>query len=79
MIVIDGTNPSMEKHKKVCGLIGDVYVYNGIFIESLGSHKVLIPDSKATTIQQAYDERVAYEEQKELERQMQNRSLAEEM
>lgn len=62
MIIRNFTNMAIEKHKIKLGLKGDVYVYNGINIESLESHKQLYPDSTATTIEEAYAERVAFEE-----------------
>lgn len=64
MIYKDGTNASIEISKSELGLTGDVYVYDGDIrrrIASLESHRQLIPDSKATTIEEAYDERVEYE------------------
>lgn len=54
---------AIEKHKIKLGLKGDVYLYNGINIESLESHKRLYPESTAATIEEAYAERVEREEQ----------------
>lgn len=68
MIIRDKTDEIIERRKTRLGLSGDVYIWNGHFIESLGSHKVLIPDSTAQTIEEAYEERVAYEEEQERRR-----------
>lgn len=68
MIIRDKTDEIIERRKTRLGLSGDVYIWNGHFIESLDSHKVLIPDSTAQTIEEAYDERVAYEEEQERRR-----------
>lgn len=68
MIIRDKTDEIIERRKTHLGLSGDVYIWNGHFIESLDSHKVLIPDSTAQTIEEAYDERVAYEEEQERRR-----------
>ena len=74
MIIKDKTNPNIERHKQRLGLTGDVYIVNDLFIESLESHKVLIPTSTATTIEEAEQERIQYEQMKEEER----KQLAEE-
>lgn len=66
MIIRNNTDPKIEGYKRKMGLTGDVYMV-GHFIESLESHKRLIPHSTATTIEEAVEERVLYEE--ELERQ----------
>jgi hypothetical protein len=68
MIVRDKTNEIIERRKTRLGLSGDVYIFNSHFIESLESHKRLIPNSTAATIEEAYDERVAYEEEQERRR-----------
>lgn len=68
MIIRDKTDEIIERRKTRLGLSGDVYIWNGHFIESLDSHKVLIPNSTAQTIEEAYDERVAYEEERERRR-----------
>lgn len=68
MIIRDKTDEIIERRKTRLGLSGDVYIWNGHFIESLDSHKVLIPNSTAQTIEEAYDERVAYEEEQERRR-----------
>lgn len=68
MIIKNNTDERVERRKRRIGLSGDVYIWNGHFIESLDSHKVLIPDSTAQTIEEAYDERVAYEEEQERRR-----------
>lgn len=68
MIIRDKTDEIIERRKTRLGLSGDVYIWNGHFIESLDSHRVLIPDSTAQTIEEAYDERVAYEEEQERRR-----------
>jgi hypothetical protein len=65
MIIKNGTNQKIEKLKERLGLTGDVYVYNNHFIESLESHKKLIPNSKATDINEAFVERVQYEIEQE--------------
>lgn len=65
MIYKDGTNASIEISKAQLGLTGDVYVYDGEDlrrrIASLESHRQLIPDSTAQTIEEAYAERIEYE------------------
>lgn len=66
MIIKNNTNPKIEGYKRKMGLTGDVYMV-GHFIESQESHKRLIPNSTATTIEQAEEERILYED--ELERQ----------
>lgn len=66
MIIKNNTNPKIEGYKRKMGLTGDVYMV-GHFIESLESHKRLIPQSTAVTIEEAAEERILYEE--ELERQ----------
>ena len=68
MIVLDKTDSVMERRKQRLGLSGDVYIFGGHFIESLESHKRLVADSTAQTIEEAYDERVAYEEEQERRR-----------
>lgn len=65
MIVKNGTDAKVEQMKKRLNLTGDVYIFEGHFIESLESHKKLLPTSTATTIQEAYTERVAYEFEQE--------------
>lgn len=67
MIVKNGTDAAIEGRKKRLNLEGDVYIYEGHFIESLESHRRLIPDSTASTIEEAYDERVEYEAQRAAE------------
>ena len=62
MIVKNFTDAKIEKHKLRLGLRGDVYIWNDRFIESLESHKRLIPGSTAKSIEEAYIERVNYEE-----------------
>ena len=63
MIYKDKTNPDIERMKQQLNLTGDVYIYNEHFIESLESHKNLIHDSTALTIEQAYEERVQWEQE----------------
>ena len=70
MIIKDGTDRIIERRKAALNLSGDVYIYGGHFIESLESHRRLIPDSTATTIEEAYAERVEYEKRKEEEKQI---------
>lgn len=65
MIIKDGTNANIEKHKQKLGLTGDVYLVNDHFMESLESHRRLFPDSTATTIEDAMAERIAYEQEQE--------------
>lgn len=78
MIIKNGTNAKVEQQKKRLNLTGDVYVYEGHFMESLESHKKLLPNSTATTIQEAYTERVAYEFEQEKLRLEQQKEHAEE-
>lgn len=61
MIIKDNTNQDVERMKANLGLSGNVYLYNNHFMESLKSHKNLITSSTATTIEEAYAERVQYE------------------
>ena len=61
MIIKNGTDAAIEERKRRLNLEGDVYIYEGHFIESLESHRRLVPDSTASTIEEAYDERVEYE------------------
>lgn len=61
MVIKDKTDQSVERHKARLGLTGDVYIINNLLIESLASHKRLIPSSTATTIEEAEQERIAYE------------------
>ena len=61
MIFKNNTNADIERHKARLGLTGDVYLIKGVLIESLASHKRLIPESTATTIEEAEVERIAYE------------------
>ena len=68
MIIKNNTDEIIERRKSELGLSGDVYIYGGHFIESLESHKVLIPDSTAQTIEEALAEREAYEEERESQR-----------
>ena len=68
MIIKDKTNADIERHKEKLGLTGDVYLFKEHFIESLESHKKLVPNSTATTIQEAEQERIIYEAQQELKR-----------
>lgn len=65
MIVKNFSNMKIESHKIRLGLKGDVYIWNERFIESLPSHRRLFPHSTATTIEEAYAERVAYEAEQE--------------
>ena len=65
MIVKNFTDMKIEKHKIRLGLKGDVYIWNDRFIESLESHKKLIPGSTAKSIEEAYIERVNYENARE--------------
>lgn len=60
MIIPNGTDPNIKKHKQKLGLTGDVYLIDDHQLESLESHKRLFPDSQATNIQEAEVERLAY-------------------
>lgn len=64
MIIRNNTDPKIEGYKRKMGLTGDVYMV-GHFIESLESHKRLIPHSTATTIEEAETERETYEAEQE--------------
>lgn len=64
MIIRENTDPKVEAHKRKINLTGDVYMI-GNFMESLESHKVLIPDSTVETIEEAEQERIAYEAEQE--------------
>lgn len=66
MIFRDKTNPYIEKQKAIFGLSGDVYVVNHQ-MESLESHKKLIPNSKATTIDYTEKEYIQFIEQQAIE------------
>lgn len=68
MIYKDGTDEVIERRKARLGISGDVYVYNDHFIESLETHKKLIPTSTATTIEEALQEREEYEAELERKR-----------
>lgn len=61
MIVKNGTDAGIEERKAAFGLEGDVYIYEGHFIEDMAGHRRLIPESTASTIEEAYQERVEYE------------------
>ena len=64
MIIKENTDNKIERMKRNLNLTGDVYLYNEHFIESLESHKNLIENSTATTIEEAYQERVQWEEER---------------
>ena len=68
MIIKDKTNIDIERHKQRLGLKGDVYIINDRFIESLESHKNLIPNSVAKNIEEAEIERLIYEVELEAKR-----------
>ena len=71
-------NDAIERLKQQLNLTGEVYIYNEHYIENLESHKRLIPNSTATTIQEAYAERVAFEQERtERERQQPRRNREE--
>lgn len=64
MIYKDGENSKVEQLKAKLGITGDVYIVgDGNYIENLAGHKVLIPDSTATTIEEAEAERLAFIEE----------------
>jgi len=65
MIYRDGINVQIENFKKKLGLIGDVYLVKEHEISDLINHKILIPSSTATTIEEAEAERIAYEAEQE--------------
>lgn len=79
MIIKDKTNADIERHKEKLGLTGDVYLFKEHFIESLESHQKLVPNSTATTIQEAEQERIIYEAQQELKRLVQAEQYNEEL
>lgn len=56
MIIREKSNFKIEKVKQKLGLFGDVYIIDNI-IESLDSHKKIVPNSNAKTIEQAEEER----------------------
>lgn len=74
MIVKSNTDATIERHKARLGLKGDVYVIDGKYIESLTSHRRLIPNSTAANIKEAEAERIVYEAELEEQR----RKVAEE-
>ena len=55
MIIRANSNNKIEQVKKKLGLVGDIYLINNI-IESLESHKKIVPNSNATTIEEAEQE-----------------------
>ena len=59
MIIRDGSDPKIERMKYKLGLTGDVYLVGQNYIESLESHKMLILNSTAETIEEAEQERLA--------------------
>lgn len=65
MIITNGANEQIERLKARAGIAGDVYLVREHLMESLVSHKRLFPDSQATTIQEAEQERIAYEEEQD--------------
>lgn len=77
MIIYNGTNPTIEKHKAKLGISGDVYLVDGHFMESLESHKKMFPNSEATDISQAQAERVIYEQEQRNLREAQAKEEAE--
>ena len=56
MIIRDKSKNRIEKVKQKLGLTGDVYIIGNI-IESLESHKKIVSNSIAKTIEQAEEER----------------------
>lgn len=78
MIIKNGTDTKIEETKARLGLSGDVYIYNDHYIESLESHKTLIPTSTATTIEDAEEERVQYEAEKTARMEAERRRAEEE-
>lgn len=62
MIYKDGTNAKIESLKDRLGLTGDVYLVGQNYMENLESHKRLLPESTATTIEEAEAERLAFME-----------------
>ena len=76
MIIRDGTDEKIERMKYKLGLEGDVYLVGQNYIESLESHKRLIPTSTATTIEEAEQERLALMKAEEEERERQAKEAA---
>lgn len=77
MIIRDGTDEKIERMKYKLGLEGDVYLVGQNYIESLESHKRLIPTSTATTIEEAEQERLELLKAEEEERERQAKEAAE--
>ena len=73
MIIRDGTDPKIEKYKETVGITGDVYIIEVAMIESLESHKRLLSSygftPRATTIEEAEQERIDFEAEMERRRQ----------
>ena len=61
MIIKNGTDSNIERHKNRLGIKGDVYFVNNR-IASLESHKRLFPYSNSITIQEAEAEYIAFME-----------------
>jgi len=78
MIFRDGENQRIEEIKEKRGISGDVYVYEDHFMESLVSHKRLVPNSTATTIEEAEAERIIFEEELATKRAAEARKAEEE-
>lgn len=75
MIVKNNTDAKVERRKAWLNLTGDVYIVDDVYMESLESHKKLIPNSTAETIEQAERERIQYQaEQAELLRKVQEQN-----
>lgn len=66
MIIRNNTQPKIERVKQQLGLVGDVYMVEH-FIESFESHKRLMPESAASTIAEAEQERIAFVQQERLQ------------
>lgn len=60
MIIRDGSDQKIERMKYKLGLTGDVYLVGQNYIESLESHRRLIPGSTAETIEEAEQERLSF-------------------
>ena len=70
MIIPNGTEDQhIARHKQKLGLIGDVYLIDDHKLESLESHNRSFPGYEATSIQEAEQKRIQYEEDQEAIRQ----------
>lgn len=72
VIIIKGKNIHVDNHIKKLGLSYPVYFVNNQ-IADLTTHKKIFPDSNATNIFEAEQERIKYDIEKEKERFENNR------